>query len=256
MEIQEDFLSDEAFRGFESFRFPSPLPRYPTPPESSYFAPTQPDFYNTASPYISGFPPARHIPEVNPVPLFTAATEPIARQSPSCVHCKGHRYGFSAYFHNPKLFSEPPHHLLHLVEQSYFLRDRLKSLLVTYAMRPLETDQTQVIENEIHGWQREVACFANHVLCSALTFELRVRPLDEVRRWATEMSKQLAEHVQGVKRLDMPKGRLQVLLTEFRRAWELVWIGFLEDERDPSAQYPQDFYRPDESLVVSQWVED
>ena len=125
---------------------------------------------------------------------------------------------------------------------------------MTYAMRALDTDLTQA-ENEIHAWQREVACFANHVLCSAVLFELRVRPLDEVKRWSNEMSKQLTDHVRGDKKLEMPKGRLRVLLMEFRRAWELVWIGFLDDERDPVAQYTQDFCQSEESLDVSQWVE-
>ena len=203
-------------------------------------------------------PPVCSVHPEFPVPeLAPTTTGPIAQQSPLCLQCKGIRYEFSAYFHNAKIFSVPPHNIIHLVEQSYFLRDRLKSLLVTYAMRVSGTDQdTQRIENEIHGWQREVACFANHVLCSAVMFELRARPLDEVKRWAAEMSKQLADHVRGVKKLEMPKGRLQVLLTEFRRAWELVWIGFLEDERNPTNLYPQNFCQSEESLAVSQWVEE
>lgn len=235
---QHDPLNEEAFRGFESFRFPTPPPpRYPTPPESNYFISPQPSFYDAASPCT---------PEAFPI------STPIP---PLCIQCKGNKYGFTAYFHNLKIFPEPPHHLLHLVEQSYFLRDRLKSLLVTYAMRPLETDQTQGIEDEIQAWSREVVCFSNHVLCSATMFELRVRPLDEVKRWTFEMSKQLADHIRGDKKLEMPKGRLQVLLVEFRRAFELVWKAYLEDQGNPAAQYPQNFCQSAESLDVSQWVE-
>ncbi|KAG9247205.1 hypothetical protein BJ878DRAFT_398564, partial [Calycina marina] len=147
-----------------------------------------------------------------------------------CLQCKGQRYGFTNYFHNPKIFPEAPHHLLHLVEQSYFLRDRLKSLLVSYAMRDLEVEYLQSIESEVQAWAHGVAVFSNHVLCSATLFELRMRPLVELKRWTEEMRKQLLEHVRGQKRLEMPKGRLQVLLGEFRRAWELVWVGYLEDQ--------------------------
>src|ERR1700743_2841728 len=33
-----------------------------------------------------------------------------------CPLCKGKKYGFSAYFHNLKIFPEPPHAILSLVE--------------------------------------------------------------------------------------------------------------------------------------------
>jgi len=253
---QDDFLSEDAFIGFESFRFPTPPPRYPTPPDINHSDRPQQNLYDAISPNLPGFSPAPPpIAEVLPVSPITGGLATGSPQPSVCIQCKGQKYGFSAYFHNPRIFLEPPHHLLHLIEQSYFLRDRLKSLLVTYAMRAVDTDQTQTIENEIHSWQREVACFANHVLCSAVLFELRVRPLDDVKMWSTEMSKQLVDHIRGFKTLEMPRGRLQVLLSEFRRAWESVWLGFIEDEKDAAAQYSQGVYQPEEGFDVSQWVE-
>ncbi|KAH8597946.1 hypothetical protein B0O99DRAFT_483464, partial [Bisporella sp. PMI_857] len=149
-----------------------------------------------------------------------------------CEQCKGQRYGFTAYFHNPNIFSEPPHHLLSWVEQSYLFRDRLKSLIVTYAMREFEAEGLCKIEDGINSWVRNIGVFTTHLLCSAQKFELNILPLEEVKRWTSEMSKQLMDHVQGHKKLEMPRGRLQALLTEFRWCWEAVWLGYLRDEKD------------------------
>lgn len=147
-----------------------------------------------------------------------------------CPHCKGYKYGFTAYFHNRRIFPEPPHHLLRLIEKSYILRDRLKSFLVTYAMRDTEQDLTRRIEDEINAWQYEVVLLVKDIICFA-DFELDFTPLEKAKLWTFGQAHQLKEHIWGRTKLEMPKGSLQVLLSEYRKIWEGVWVGYLQDQR-------------------------
>lgn len=122
-------------RGFETFSQPNQIPSSRFPTSTS---PT-PDLKKGASAPLSA--------EVKSLPL----TEPAL-----CPRCKGQKYGFTAYFHNTRIFPEPPHELLRLIEKSYFLRDRLKSFLVTYTMRQVDSEQVVGIEDKINKWQQEI----------------------------------------------------------------------------------------------------
>lgn len=55
-----------------------------------------------------------------------------------------------------------------------------------------------------------------------------------MRDWTKDMARQIQQSLAGGKRLEMPKGRLQVLLLELRRMWECVWNGYLLDRKNKS----------------------
>ena len=63
-----------------------------------------------------------------------------------CPGCRGRKYNFTAYFHNRNLFQTPPHHLIHLVEHSYTLKNQLQSLLVTYVFHSFELRYLQDVQ--------------------------------------------------------------------------------------------------------------
>jgi hypothetical protein len=140
-----------------------------------------------------------------------------------------------------------------MVEKSYTLRDRLKSLLITYVMREIEQDRIQSIEQEINLWMREVLQHTTIVLCSATAFEVDVQPLEAVKVWTEDIMNQLLEHVRGTTKMELPNGRLKVLMVEFRMAWEKVWIGYLRDEKTSEKQYSKAVA---ESLQVDSFVGD
>jgi hypothetical protein len=48
--------------------------------------------------------------------------ETLSMLGDACPFCEGRKYGFTAYFHNLTIFSEPPHDILPLVEESYILK--------------------------------------------------------------------------------------------------------------------------------------
>jgi hypothetical protein len=149
--------------------------------------------------------------------------------------CKGQKYGFTAYFHNPKIFPEPPHELLPLIEESYVLKNRLESLLVTYIMRGLEPGGVQEAKNEASVWSQLVKDLLSEVVASAVGFELDLRPLEEVRKWTREMTRQIRDSLVGRQKLEMPKGRLLILLLEYRKLWEGVWKKWLLDRKSGSS---------------------
>ena len=97
-------------------------------------------------------------------------------------------------------------------------------------MHDIEQNRVQAIEKEINAWQQEVLSLVQDVVCSS-DFELDFTHLDKAKSWTFEMAKQLKEHTWGSMRLEMPKGRLQVLKKEFRMCWEEVWKGFMVDQR-------------------------
>jgi hypothetical protein len=167
----------------------------------------------------------------SPTPL-SSELKILSIKAPICPLCKGQKYGFTAYFHNPKIFSEPPHELLPLIEKSYALKNRLKSLLVTYIMRDLEDGGVQDAEKEVLAWSQMVDELLCEVVASAPGFGLEMRPLEEVRVWTKEMVKQVRESICGRQKLEMPKGRLVVLLLEFRKLWESVWKQCLLDRKN------------------------
>jgi len=97
-------------------------------------------------------------------------------------------------------------------------------------MHDIEKNRVQAIEKEINDWQQEVLSLVQDVICSS-DFELDFTHLDKAKAWTFEMAKQLKEHIWRRMRLEMPKGRLQVLKKEFRMCWEEVWKGFMVDQR-------------------------
>lgn len=108
---------------------------------------------------------------------------------------------------------------------------------MTYIMRELGQDGFQEAEKEVLLWSRIVEGLLSEVLASAVDYELSLRPLEEVRKWTGEMTRQIRESITGRQKLEMPKGRLLVFLLEFRKLWEGVWKQYLLDRmRDRSLQ--------------------
>lgn len=150
-----------------------------------------------------------------------------------CHFCKGKKYGFTAYFHNHAIFPEPPHDILHLVEESYVLRDRLKSLLITYTMRRVEYEEVETVMGHIHTWDFAVGALTDEVMSSASNsgFVLHLAPLDDVRKWKDAIVNELRYYVSGQTQIKLPKERLTTLMFEYRKVWEATWIGYMHDRR-------------------------
>lgn len=187
---------------------------------------------------------ARYCANQQTLQQSTSTTPPISElttlslKTPPCPLCKGQKYGFTAYFHNPNIFPEPPHDLLPFVEKSYILKNRLKSLLVTYIMRELELDGLHEAEKEVLLWRQLVEGLLSDVASSATGFELSLRPMEEVRKWTEEMTRQIRESIERGQKLEIRKGTLITLLLEFRKLWEGVWKGYLLDRmRNSASQY-------------------
>jgi hypothetical protein len=151
----------------------------------------------------------------------------------SCPFCKGRKYGFTAYFHNLRIFSEPPHDILRLVEESYILRDRLKSLLVTYTMRDVEHGEAESMMAHIHHWDFSVGALTDEVMNSASNsgFVLNLGYLDGIRSWKDATVDEFKYYVSEQVQIKLPKGRLAALMLEYRKAWEAVWIGYMQDRK-------------------------
>lgn len=189
-------------RRLEDFRFmPSPL----SGPGSSFI------------PFPGSLPNESHQLNSSPVTPPSSELEALSLKGSSCLKCKGQKYGFTAYFHNTQIFPEPPHELLWLIEKSYILRDRLKSLLVTYTMREVEPDRIPALVEKVNVWRQDLISLVKGVVCAA-EFELNFVPLEMAKLWAFEKADLLQEHIRGGEKLKWPRGRLQELMFEFRRA--------------------------------------
>lgn len=162
-----------------------------------------------------------------------------------CPQCRGRKYGFTAYFHNDKIFSEPPHDLLGSIEDAYRSRDRLKSLLVTYTMREIEQDRLQEIRVEIINWGASAGDIASELQSTSVLLGIKnfnAQNFDNLKHWKDGMVDQLIRHVYGTTKMVMPSGRLADLMLEYRKMWERVWLGFLEDLK-ATPPNPLDFIR-------------
>lgn len=163
----------------------------------------------------------------------------LSIEAPSCPLCKGKRYGFTAYFHNQRIFPEPPHELIELVEATYVLKNRLKSLLLNYAMREIEKDCIPDIVHQISTWGLQVAelCMEVTARTSASGYSINKQgAIDGVKTWTQHMMDMLMVHVHGRGILEMPKGMLNELLVEFKKIWENVWRAHLSEKKsEPSA---------------------
>ncbi|KAH7336179.1 hypothetical protein BKA65DRAFT_351768, partial [Rhexocercosporidium sp. MPI-PUGE-AT-0058] len=146
---------------------------------------------------------------------------------PKCPQCKGKRFDFTAYFHNPKVFNTPPHELLDLVERSYILKNRLESILVTYIVHDLREDhRIQDSQDDVHDWVRQVASLAVEVKEGMIQGEGVSAELAGVQAWTEGMANRLGCHLEranGLK-MEVPKGWKKEVLCDFRKQWEKVWI--------------------------------
>jgi hypothetical protein len=194
---------------------------YPPPPQLST------PYFNVPRSEQNQFLPLTSISQTLP----TLNGPPSPQNRPHCEKCKGQKYGFTAYFHNTKIFHEPPHELLPWVERSYFLKNRLQSLLVTYTVQEFDPAYLRDIEIEVNNWRLQVEALVHEVGTWGNGSERVVTAVGEVHQWTKGMVKQLWDHVVGNQRLLMPKGRAKELVLEFRKGWERVWIGSAEHRR-------------------------
>ena len=153
----------------------------------------------------------------------------------TCPLCKGKKYEFTAYFHNANIFSEPPHELLSMIEESYLLRNRLKSLFVTYGMRVVERDQLQEAECDITAWYQQVGGLITEVDKFAIGSSLDLHWLERVQAWAKQTASQLREKISTGEIMALREMRMNQMLLEYRKLWENVWKGYLNDERRNSS---------------------
>ncbi|KAK0112938.1 hypothetical protein ONS95_014656 [Cadophora gregata] len=148
-------------------------------------------------------------------------------RSPKCPQCKGKRFDFTAYFHNPRFFSSPPHELLYLVERSYVLKNRLQSILVTYIVHDLRSDHMmQDVCADIQDWVLQVANLTAEVRGCMGRADGVEGELVAVQAWTEEMANRMAEHLERFngKKMEVPKGWKKETLSDFRKQWEKVWI--------------------------------
>lgn len=214
-------LGPQVFQNLESFSFPPPPLSHPIPPtDFSSFAFQQNDEDHLVA-------DASHVLSAG------SELETLSLAGSLCLLCKGKKYGFTAYFHNHKIFPEPPHEILPLVEESYMLRDRLKSLLVTYAMRGVEQDEVESVMTQVYHWEFSVGALTDEVMTSASNagFVLNLGRLDDVRKWKDTIVDELKYYVLGQGQGRMERARLAALMLEYRKVWEPVWIGYLQDHK-------------------------
>jgi hypothetical protein len=217
-------LEFPSFHNLESFSFPAPPQVHPSLPATVSSFATQRDHEESL---VAG------VPQVASARLKFETLSLI--ESP-CLFCKGKKYGFTAYFHNHKIFPEPPHEILPLVEESYVLRDRLKSLLVTYAIRDVEQDEAENVMVQIHHWDFSVGALTDEVMNSASNsgFVLNLGRLDDVRKWKDAIVGEFKYYVSApaqMKQTKLPSGRLSALMLEYRKVWEAVWMGYMHDHK-------------------------
>jgi hypothetical protein len=208
----------DSFNGLKSFKVPQSSTSMTIEPELPPFTAPSSEKHGEKSNDLA-----------SPTPLASELTI-LSLRTPACLLCKGQKYGFKAYFHNTKIFSQPPHELLSVVEKSYLLKNRLKSLLVTYAMREVGQDQLQQVEGEVATWAQHVQDLISEVVGSAIGFAFDLQQLEVVQNWTKEITTQLREKVWLRERMEMSNGRLNEVLQEFRKLWEGVWKGYLRDQ--------------------------
>ncbi|EKD14628.1 uncharacterized protein L3040_000151 [Drepanopeziza brunnea f. sp. 'multigermtubi'] len=152
---------------------------------------------------------------------------PAAQKSPPCGQCRGARFDFTKYFHNEKFFRAPPHELLKMIEQSYLLKNRLGSILVTYIVHNLHDDHRMAdILTAITDWVDMVASLIEAVSESMINAAGVADALAAVEAWTSGFAGQLREHLGQLtgQKMEVPAGWKKQMLSEFRKRWESVWI--------------------------------
>ncbi|KAF7933645.1 uncharacterized protein EAE98_003354 [Botrytis deweyae] len=203
---------------------------------TSFYSPANSLYEPDGTSTIASTPPMSGIQHINgsSTSLQPPSVSRVLPRSQStiaslCLQCKGHKYGFTSYFHNTAIFPEPPHDLLMLVEQSYLLRNRLKSLMINYVTRRVDNSRLEAIANEILDWKGRVECLAREVLVSSMGFELNMEGLEAVNDWAADLVQRLGNHVNGFQRMELSKEDQKKLLIDFKKLWEVVWTSFMAD---------------------------
>ncbi|KAH6679138.1 hypothetical protein B0J14DRAFT_580142 [Halenospora varia] len=171
------------------------------------------------------------IPLSNNLNDLSIATRP-------CPQCRGLRYGFTAYFHNTKIFSKPPHALLPYIEQSYLLKNRLHTLLVNWVMHPpiQMAQHTKKADIEIRNWGCQVETLLRSVLgfgkSNGANFDRSAskEAVEVLLSWCGEMVTGLQDIVHERKHAEMSERNLKDMLSQFRKLWESVWIFFMAKE--------------------------
>ncbi|PVH84983.1 hypothetical protein DL98DRAFT_584042 [Cadophora sp. DSE1049] len=187
-------------------------------PESPFTVP--PLFPNHGLPSFSQAPP---------ISLPVSELAAFSLRPPECPQCKGRRFDFTAYFHNPKFFHSPPHELLDLVERSYILKNRLQSILVTYIVHDLRDDHMmQDVRADILDWVRQVANLAMDIRGGLGKADGVEDGLVGVQAWTEETANRLREHLERYhgQKMEVPKGWTKEVLSDFRKQWETVWIAY------------------------------
>ncbi|PBP26462.1 hypothetical protein BUE80_DR002665 [Diplocarpon rosae] len=148
-------------------------------------------------------------------------------RSPKCPQCRGKRFDYTAYFHNPRFFRAPPHALLAPIERSYVLKNRLSSILVTYIVHDLHDDHVMAdIKADITDWVELVSKLAGEVGDRAVHAEGVAEALAGVELWTADFARQLRDHLDHLtgQKMEVPRGWKKEVLSEFRKRWESVWI--------------------------------
>ncbi|KAF4634549.1 hypothetical protein G7Y89_g3555 [Cudoniella acicularis] len=199
------------------------------------------DFGLGSSAITSNTSAAPSLPQQSNVSAFKMPLTPqlnaLAIVPGSCPQCKGRKYNFTAYFHNTKYFSSSPHHLLSYIERSYVLKNQLQSLLVEWAMNPRRPiiEFADIAEPQIRAWERRVQYLVETVLEFATSKGLHqgvgARKTDTVLRWTGKMVTRLEDTVWERANFQVSQSEMVSLLFQFRKLWESVWVGLVEDER-------------------------
>ena len=86
------------------------------------------------------------------------------------------------------------------------------------------------MRRQIEIWGENVDFLVNEVVESADGFQVELGPLVDVKTWTKKMMIHIWDHASGARRIEMPRGRCGRLLFEFRKLWERVWLGYLQDQ--------------------------
>ena len=84
---------------------------------------------------------------------------------------------------------------------------------------------------EIRSWGTRVDTLVDEVVDSADGFQVELGPLGDVKTWSNKMVLQMWDHASGVRQMRSLPGHWKALLLEFRKLWEKVWLGYLQDQR-------------------------
>ena len=68
---------------------------------------------------------------------------------------------------------------------------------MTYIIRELKHSDIQEAEKDVSLWNQMIEDLLGEVMSSVAGFELRLRPLEEVRNWTKEMARRVQDSLLG-----------------------------------------------------------